>query len=173
LQKNFIDNLNQVGITLELVPAPMQDLLYSYYRQTDRTTDMIYLATNFHIMVDPSITYSTDKTLNHQIWNNTYSDDEELWYKAVDMRRTDPMDVFGYVSKWVSFQERYNEVLPTIPIYSNIYYDFYTDQLQNYFITGQVTWSQAILLAYFGDPNAVPEPVEETEEAGEGEEIFE
>ena len=172
LQKNFIDNLNQVGITLELVPAPMQDLLYSYYRQTDRTTDMIYLATNFHIMVDPSITYSTDKTLNHQIWNNTYSDDEELWYKAVDMRRTDPMDVFGYVSKWVSFQERYNEVLPTIPIYSNIYYDFYTDQLQNYFITGQVTWSQAILLAYFGDPNAVPEPVEEEEAPGDGEAVF-
>ena len=163
LQENFIDNLNQAGITLELVPMPMQELLYSYYRQTERTTDMIYLATNFHIMVDPSITYSTDKTLNHQIWNNTYSDDEELWYKAVDMRRTDPMDVFGYVTKWVSFQERYNEVLPTIPIYSNIYYDFYTDQLQNYYITGQVTWSQAILLAYFGDPNAITEELEEDE----------
>ena len=175
LQENFIDNLNQAGITLELVPTPMQDLLYSYYRQTERTTDMIYLATNFHIMVDPSITYSTDKTLNHEIWNNTYSDDEELWYKAVDMRKTDPMDVFGYVTKWVSFQERYNEVLPTIPIYSNIYYDFYSDQLQNYFITGQVTWSQAILLAYFADPNAVPEeaPAEEAEELEDGEAMFE
>jgi hypothetical protein len=173
LPANFIENLNQAGITLELVPAPMQDLLYSYYRETPRTTDMIYLATNFHIMVDPSITYSTDKTLNHEIWNNTYSDDEELWYKAVDMRKTDPMDVFGYVSKWVSFQERYNEVLPTIPIYSNIYYDFYTDQLQNYFITGQVTWSQAILLAYFGDPDAVPETAEEpAEELDDGEAMF-
>jgi ABC-type transport system substrate-binding protein len=162
LQENFIDNLNACGIRLTLVPEEMEELLKSYYREKDRTTDMIYLATNFHIMVDPSITYSTDKTLNHEIWNNTYSDDEELWYKAVDMRRTDPMDVFGYVSKWVSFQERYNEVLPTIPVYSNIYYDFYTDQLQNYFITGQVTWSQAILLAYFGDPSQLPEePAEE------------
>ena len=172
LQENFIDNLNQAGITLELVPMPMQDLLYSYYRQTERTTDMIYLATNFHIMVDPSITYSTDKTLNHEIWNNTYSDDEELWYKAVDMRKTDPMDVFGYVTKWVSFQERYNEVLPTIPIYSNIYYDFYTDELQNYYITGQVTWSQAILLAYFGDPNAIPEEPEEEEGLDDDEAMF-
>ncbi len=172
LQANFIDNLNEVGITLELVPAPMQDLLYSYYRQAPRTTDMIYLATNFHIMVDPSITYSTDKTLNHEIWNNTYSDDEELWYKAVDMRKTDPMDVFGYVTKWVSFQERYNEVLPTIPIYSNIYYDFYSDELQNYYITGQVTWSQAILLAYFGDPSAAPEEPEAEEELGDDEAMF-
>ena len=174
LQENFIDYLNQAGITLELVAAPMQDLLYSYYRQTDRTTDMIYLATNFHVMVDPSITYSTDETLNHQIWNNTYSDDEELWYKAVDMRRTDPMDVFQYVSKWVSFQERYNEVLPTIPIYSNIYYDFVSDQVKNYYITGQVTWSQAILLAYFADPNAVEEEAEtEGEELDEDEMEFE
>ena len=167
LQENFIDNLNQAGITLELVPKPMQELLDSYYRQAERTTDMIYLATNFHIMVDPSITYSTDKTLNHKIWNNTYSDDEELWHRAVDMRRTDPMDVFGYVAKWVSFQERYNEVLPTIPIYSNIYYDFYSEELQNYHVTGAVTWSQAILQAYFGDPNAPAEEKAAEEEVPE------
>ena len=114
----------------------MEELLKSYYRQTDRTTDMIYLATNFHVIVDPSITYSTDKTLNHQIWNNTYSDDEDLYYRAVNMRRTDPLDVYDYVAKWVSFQERYNEVLPTIPVYSNIYFDFLTPKLQNYWIAG-------------------------------------
>ena len=150
LQEHFIDNLNKCGIKLTLVPTPMQDLLYSYYRQTERTTDMIYLATNFHVIVDPSITYSTDTTANHEIWNNTYSDDQDLYWRAVNMRRTDPHDVFDYVTKWVSFQERYNEVLPTIPIYSNIYFDFFTNMLQNYYITSQVTWSQAILQAYFG-----------------------
>ena len=144
-------NLRECGITLELVPTPMQDLLHSYYRETERTTDMIYLATNFHVIVDPSITYSTDKTKNHQIWNNTYSDDEDLYYRAKNMRETDPNDIYGYVAKWVSFQERYNEVLPTIPVYSNIYFDFYDSRLQNYHVTSQVTWSQAILLAYFGE----------------------
>ncbi len=148
----FIDNLAKVGIRLTLVPTPMQDLLYSYYRQTERTTDMIYLATNFHVIVDPSITYSTDTTKDHQIWNNTYSDDEELFERAVDMRKTEPYDMFTYVTKWIRFQERYNEVLPTIPIYSNIYFDFVSNDLQNYYITSQVTWSQAILLSYFGLP---------------------
>ena len=85
----------------------------------------------------------------------------------MDMRRTDPMDVFGYVAKWVSFQERYNEVLPTIPIYSNIYYDFYSEELQNYHVTGAVTWSQAILQAYFGDPNAPAEEEAAEEEVPE------
>ena len=160
---SFVENLAAVGIKLELVPTPMEDLLKSYYRQTERTTDMIYLATNFHVIVDPSITYSTDKTKNHEIWNNTYSDDEDLWYRAVNMRKTEPGDIFEYVSKWVSFQERYNEVLPTIPVYSNIYFDFFNEHLQNYFITGQVTWSQAILPAYFALEN-LETPAAETEE---------
>ncbi len=172
LQENFIDNLNAVGITLELVPTPMEDLLRSYYRQTERTTDMIYLATNFHVIVDPSITYSTDTSLNHEIWNNTYSDDEDLYYRAVNMRKTDPMDVYDYVSKWVSFQERYNLVLPTIPVYSNIYFDFFTPMLQNYYITGQVTWSQAIVLSYFGEAYQEPEAEEGEEEEGEEFEEF-
>ena len=145
----FVGNLAEVGIKLTLVPEKMEDLLKSYYRQTERTTDMIYLATNFHVIVDPSITYSTDDTLNHEIWNNTYSDDEDLFYRAKTMRQTEPGDIFTYVGRWIAFQERYSEVLPTIPIYSNIYFDFFNKNLQNYWITGQVTWSQAILPAYF------------------------
>ena len=170
LQENFLDNLAEVGIVVTLVPEDMEELLKSYYREKERTTDMIYLATNFHVIVDPSITYSTDPTPDHLIWNNTYSDDEDLWYRAVNMRQTDPEDIYDYVSKWISFQERYNEVLPTIPLYSNIYFDFFTNQLQNYYITAHVTWSQAILESYFGE--APEEPVgEETEEA-EDDELF-
>ena len=111
---------------------------------------MIYLATNFHVIVDPSITYSTDTTLNHKIWNNTYSDDEDLWNRAVAMRETEPGDFYGYMVKWLSFQQRYNEVLHIIPVYSNIYYDFYTSRLQNYDPTAHVSWTQAILLSYLG-----------------------
>ncbi len=168
---NFVDNLAQVGIKLTLVPTAMEDLLRSYYREADRTTDMIYLATNFHVIVDPAITYSTDKTVGHTQWNNTYSDDEYLFDLAVDMRKTEPGDVFQYVSKWMSFQRRYNDVLPTIPVYSNIYYDFYTPYLQNYVITAQVTWSQAILLAYFGLPETEA-PADEVEAVGENETVF-
>ena len=154
IQERFIDNLNACGIQLTLVPAPMEDLFKAYYREADRTTDMIYLATNFHVIVDPAITYSTDTTANHLMWNNTYSDDEDLYWRAVNMRKTDPKDIYDYVAKWVAFQERYNEVLPTIPIYSNIYYDFNVPELQNYNIVGHVTWTQAILEATWNPPTA-------------------
>ena len=163
LQENFIDNLNRCGIALTVVEAPMDELLQAYYRETERTTDLIYLATNFHIAYDPSITYSTDDEALHLLWNNTYSDDKELYQRAVDMRKTEPGDIFTYMEKWIAFQERYNEVLPSIPIYSNIYFDFYTNQLQNYFVTAHVTWSQAILESYFG----LEEEEETAEEADE------
>ena len=171
MQENFLDNLAEAGIKVTLVPEEMDELLKSYYNEKERTTDMIYLATNFHVVVDPSITYSMDQTVGHQVWNNTWSDDEELWQRAVDMRKTEPMAIYDYVRKWVLFQERYNEVLPTIPLYSNIYFDFYTNQLQNYYITAHVTWSQAILESYFGEA-PVEEEVPEGEELGEDEEIF-
>ena len=168
IQENFLDNLAEAGIRVTLVPEDMEELLKSYYREKDRTTDMIYLGTDFHVIVDPSITYSADPTPDHRIWNNTYSDDEELWELAVDMRKTVPESYYEYVVKWIRFQERYNEVLPAIPLYSNVYFDFYTSRLQNYRITAHVTWSQAILESYFGE---APEEPEE-EEAAEGEALF-
>ena len=151
IQENFIDHLKAAGILLTLVPAPMDDLLTSYYRETERTTDMIYLGTNFHVVVDPSITYSADNALAHERWNNTFSDDEELYRRAVEMRRTQPGDVYSYITRWIAFQERYNEVLPALPIYTNIYYDFHVPGLQNYDIRAHVTWGQAIVEAYFAE----------------------
>ena len=177
LQENFIDNLNKCGIHLTLVPVPMEDLLRSYYRETERTTDMIYLATNFHVVVDPAITYSADNEAVHRLWNNTYSNDRELYELAVDMRKTEPGDIFTYVQKWIRFQERYNEVLPAIPIYSNIYFDFFTDQLQNYEITAHVTWSQAILESFFAlkdeEDDPVPGMLTDMKEADDGRTDFE
>ena len=171
LQENFIDNLKECGIKLTLVPASMDDLFRSYYREVPRTTDMIYLATNFHVVVDPSITYSADDEALHKLWNNTYSDDKALYDLAVEMRKTEPGDIFTYVERWIKFQERYNEVLPAIPIYSNIYFDFFTEELQNYLITAHVTWSQAILQSYFGLEEE--EAPEEEVSAPDGEEIIE
>lgn len=38
-----------------------------------------------------------------------------------------------------------------IPVYSNVYFDFYDNTLQEYDITANQTWSQAIVKAYLGD----------------------
>ena len=79
---------------------------------------------------------------------------------ALAMRTTEPGDILGYLQHWLSFQTRFNEILPMIPIYSNIYFDFYNSQLRNYVITAHVTWTQAILQAYFGGEEE-PEPAQD------------
>ncbi len=163
-EQYLLPNLESVGIRLTLKGVPMGELLSLYYKQEDRDADMIYLATNFDVVFDPSVNFIADQEGDPN-WAYTNLSDEELYEMTVDMRKTEPEDYVGYMNKWISFQERFNELLPMLPVYSNIYFDFYTSVLRNYMVPSYVTWSQAIVPAYMSD---VP-PVEEVEEEGEAE----
>ena len=176
LQTTFVDNLAQVGIKVTMEPLDMTVLLKQYYRQAERDCDMMYLATNFDEVFDPTLNFvPADGEFvgsNYQAIN-----DEKLYELAKDMRMTEPGDMLTYCQKWVAFQEYWAEVLPTIPVYSNAYFDFYTNTLQNYLISSNATWSQAIVEAYLSDPAELEEEEELLEdeefELEEGEEIFE
>ena len=78
-----------------------------------------------------------------------------------------------YMKKWVAFEERFQEVVPCIPVYSNVYFDFYPRVLQNYNISSSVSWGQAIVDAWLGDPPALMESgVEGAEELADGEVVI-
>ena len=164
-EKNLIPNLEEIGIKLEMEAVPMGELLTRWYKQGEREEDMIYLATNFDIVFDPSVNFRENEEGEHN-WAYTNLYDKQLYQAAVDMRTTEPGDALTYMQNWIHFQERFNEVLPMIPVYSNIYFDFYTHVLRNYNIAANTTWGQAIVPAYMSD--AEPE-----EEAAEGEIIEE
>ena len=176
LQTTFVDNLAQVGIKVTMEPLDMTVLLKQYYRQAERDCDMMYLATNFDEVFDPTLNFVP---ADGEFVGSNYQaiDDEKLYELAKDMRMTEPGDVLTYCQKWVAFQEYWAEVLPTIPVYSNAYFDFYTNTLQNYLISSNATWSQAIVEAYLSDPAELEEEEELLEdeefELEEGEEIFE
>lgn len=51
------------------------------------------------------------------------------------------------MKKWIRFQERLTETLPIIPVYTNIYFDFYTRELDQYRIEEHISWSKAIVPA--------------------------
>lgn len=144
LNATLTENLASIGVRLTVKAVPMNELLDIYYRRAARDCDMIYLATNFGTVFDPSTTYSTDAAYVKTV-NRTGIRDSKLYQLAVDMRKTEPGDVLSYCQKWVAFQERWTEVLPAIPVYSNVYFDFYTTRLQNYRVTENQTWTQAIV----------------------------
>ena len=93
------------------------------------------------------------------IYNNfieLYRDYGSIYVQAMDMRETKPGEVLEYMQKWVLFQELINEHLPMIPIYSNVYFDFYTADLKGYAIADNITWGNAIVSAYLQESETQP-----------------
>ena len=147
----FVSNLAQAGIALTVEEKPMAELLDIYYRNVPRDCDLIYLATNFDRVFDPSYAFSPADAYRGKS-NRSGIVDTELYRRALELSMTQPGDVLSYSVKWVAFQERWAEVLPAIPIYSNIYYDFYVDNLRNYVISADQTWADSILRAHLVEP---------------------
>lgn len=150
LDATLIANLAQVGIRLTAQPKPTTELMDLYYRNVPRDCDMIYLASNFSVVFEPSAAFNPTEAYVGST-NRTGVVDQELYDLAVAMRQTEPGDVLTYCQRWVAFQERWAQVLPAIPVYSNVYFDFYTSTLQNYNVSENMTWTQAIVGAYLGD----------------------
>ena len=168
-EKNLIPYLNEAGIQLTMEGVPMQELLQRYYKQGERDMDMIYLASNFDIIFDPSphLVVGTEDEPN---WTATNQTDEELYRLAVEMRRTEPGEVLEYMQKWIAFEERFNEQLPMLPIYSNIYFDFFVSNLNDYDVAADGNWGSAIIGATLADiPEYEIPGAEEELELEEGE----
>ena len=143
-EENAVPHLKEAGIELTMKALPMGQLLTEFYKQEDREADMYYLANNFDLLFDPSEHFQTADDGSHN-WSYTNCADQQLYDLAMAMRNTKPGDTMLYMTYWVSFQKRFNQILPMLPIYSNTYYDFYTDVLSNYHIESSVTWSEAIV----------------------------
>ena len=149
-EKELVPNLAKAGIRLTMKGMAMPELLEQYYKQEERDADMIYLASDFDSVYDPSAHFKTGAD-GEAYWTSTNQADEELYQLAVEMRKTQPGETLEYVRKWIAFEERFNKVLPMIPIYSNTYYDFFVNTLQDYDIAGEGSWGRAIVGAKLSD----------------------
>ena len=104
---------------------------------------------------------------SRRVYHTTGFSGEELYALALELRHTRPGDALEYCRKWIAFQEEFARQEPMIPIYSNVYFDFYDRSLQNYRIADHVTWGEAIIGSRLGDP------AEEEETEGLTEELTE
>ena len=162
LEAALVENLAKAGVRLEVEAKPFDELLRIYYRQDARDCDMIYLATNFASVFEPSATFNPADAASG-VNNTTGIEDARLYALTVDMRQTEPGDVLTYCQKWVAFEEAWAERLPAIPVYSNVYFDFYAPTLHNYNAGANTSWAEAIVGAYLGDVETEEASVEEEE----------
>lgn len=173
--KQLNATLPALGFELIVDVVPFPQLLRDYYRQNgERTYDMSFLATNFLSVFDPYSVFSADGS-QPDTANLSGLNDKKLTQLALKMHKTAPMDFLTYEQNWLDFQQRFNEVLPTLPLYSNVYFDFHTDWLQNYAPNTYSSWPAAILYAYYAKPGdegapAVVQSPTDGQDSGTGDE---
>ena len=144
LETWFVTPLKEAGIVLSVEASA--SVLPMYYGQADADYDMLFLASNFDVAFDPTSMFLEGGTVNV---NGVK--DEELVKLAQDMRQTEQGDLLTYCKKWVSFLAQFTESEPLIPVYSNVYYDFHPEVLQEYKITQYISWADAIVGTFFSD----------------------
>lgn len=142
------ESFSHVGIGLDVTELPFVDMLKYYYRERERTYNMFCLASNFEDIFDPFYTFNVADEFQGNI-NTTGIRDEELMEKAKGMRETGVTQRREYVERWLEFQTRFVEVMPVAPLYSNVYFDFYSKELQNFNIMDHTSWAEAIQYASF------------------------
>lgn len=152
MEKHLAAHLREAGIGLTITPISMDNVEEIYFEDGENPYDMLYLGEDFTIYLDPEILAPETETEGE-----LHSTRAELYQMALDMVRTKPQDVEGFLRKWVKLQERITETLPVIPVYSNVYFDFFSRKLHNYDITSAVTWGEAIVRAYMSDMEEIDE----------------
>ena len=150
LEEMIRAKLEAIGIELTIVKMPFNELLAHYYRQTDREYNIISLGTDFMLAFDPYYTFHTGELYQGEA-NKTGLTDEDLMNLTVAMRRTNPGDRETYLERWLNFQRRFVELQPMVPLYSNIYFDFFRPDLQQYRANAYFSWATAIVYSYIGD----------------------
>lgn len=144
----LVPHLEEAGIRLTLVPMDMKTLLRSYNDRDIEEIDMFYLGDDFNVEFDPQLFFLPgDPEAPYE--DTLFWVHAQMHEYARQMCETDPHDALGFVKKWIVFQEHLSDWLPMIPVYTNVYFDFYTSDLANYNIRNYITWGCAIVPASY------------------------
>lgn len=113
------------------------------------TYNMFNLATGYNGgAYDESYNWTTDPEYIEQGYNVQHLYDKELDKISMDMvYGVEPGDEATYLSLWEKYIIRWNELLPMVPLYSNIYVSVYPNTIDNYAEDSFWGFERAILYA--------------------------
>jgi peptide/nickel transport system substrate-binding protein len=143
----FKANMPLAGVEFNITIGNFDALLSNYYyayelAPADRKYHSFNLATNFGVAFDPYYSYHSDWL---GTWMNSVQlNDPVIDYFTIRMRQLDPSQKEEWSQLWLQFQKRWYEVLPTIPLYSNEYYDVFGAGVKGVNTTPFATWAAII-----------------------------
>ena len=131
------------------------ELLNYYYRDASQgdkyavpTYGMFNLASNFTPAYDMSYEWTDDPDLLAQGYNLNHLYNDSLDALTMNMvYGTESSDPETYMAYWKAYIMLWNDILPQIPLYSNVYITLYPDWLEGYEQDSFWGFNQAILYA--------------------------
>lgn len=146
------------GVSIVKTEMDFPSLLSYMYRQemqgavgdfTVPTYNMFNLATGYNGGVyDESFNWTLDPKYIEQGLNVQHLYDKELDKLSMDMvYGVEPGDEATYLSLWEKYIIRWNELLPMVPLYSNVYVSVYPNTIDNYAEDSFWGFERAILYA--------------------------
>lgn len=152
------DATKAAGVSIVKTEMTFPSLVSYMYRQetngavgdfTVPTYNMFNLATGYNGGVyDESYNWTTDPEYIEQGMNVQHLYDKELDKLSMDMvYGVEPGDEATYLSLWEKYIIRWNELLPMVPLYSNIYVTVYPNTIDNYAEDSFWGFERAILYA--------------------------
>lgn len=152
------DATKAAGVSIVKTEMTFPSLLSYMYRQEMNgavgdfsvpTYNMFNLATGYNGGVyDESYNWTTDPEYIEQGYNIQHLYDKELDKLSMDMvYGVEPDDEATYLSLWEKYIIRWNELLPMVPLYSNIYVSVYPNTIDNYAEDSFWGFERAILYA--------------------------
>ena len=145
----------EAGMKINQNVMTFTELLNYYYRDASQgdkyavpTYGMFNLASNFTPAYDQSYEWTLDPDMVAQGYNLNRLYNEAMDALTMNMvYGVDSSNTQLYMTYWKGFQMLWNELLPQIPLYSNIYITVYPDWLENYTQDSFWDFQQAILYA--------------------------
>lgn len=149
-------DLASAGMQINQIPIEFTEMLNYIYRdgsQGDKyavpTYGMFNLATSFVPTYDQAYEWSSDPEKLANSYNQHRLFDDKLDQLSMDMVYKAPAgDNEAYLKYWVDYIVRWNELLPEIPLYSNIYHDVYVERLKDYNPSALWTFEDEIIYSY-------------------------
>lgn len=152
------DATKAAGVSIVKTEMTFPELLNYMYRQDSYglggdysmpTYNMFNLATGYNGGVyDESYNWTTDPEYIEQGYNVQHLYDEQLDKISMDMvYGVEPDDEATYLDLWEKYIIRWNELLPMVPLYSNIYVTVYPNTIDNYAEDSFWGFERAILYA--------------------------
>ena len=152
------DATKAAGVSIVKTEMTFPSLLSYMYRQEMNgavgdfsvpTYNMFNLATGYNGGVyDESYNWTTNPEFIEQGYNVQHLYDKELDKLSMDMvYGVEPGDEATYLSLWEKYIIRWNELLPMVPLYSNIYVTVYPNTIDNYAEDSFWGFERAILYA--------------------------